>query len=251
MKFARWMVAGSLLLAGCSSQANTAAISPAASNASDSPAPSAAPGSSSTDTSDTFGSPGPSLTAPGTTDGQPTKVIKLTPANTKIQFIGTHVGPKPDPKARVGTFERFHGQAVLSDDLNSLQSVAVDIETGSLQAMGGKLTNHLNSDDFLDTRSHPTATFKSKRIEKDDQGETQIIGDLTLHGVTKEVSIPANVTIDEQGLSLKGELTIDRTEFGMDRQLEAVNKEVDITVTIGKTAYAAGDGRRAPFPLAE
>jgi polyisoprenoid-binding protein YceI len=166
-------------------------------------------------------------------------VVALSPANAKIQFVGTHVGPKPDPQARVGTFKDFAGQAALSSDSQSLESVTLDIQAGSLETQNGKLTNHLNTEDFLDTRSHPTITFKSKSISKGENGKTNIVGDLTLHGVTKEVTIPADVTINGKALSLKAEFTIDRTEYGMDRMMERVNKEVDITVTVGDTAGAA------------
>ncbi|MEX2142788.1 MAG: YceI family protein [Pirellulales bacterium] len=239
MKFALWMLAGSLLLAGCSKTTPDATTASSSGNTSGASSLAIPAGSNSADASPTANSSGPTLTLPGSTDAQPTKVVKLTPANTRIQFIGTHVGPKPDSKARVGTFQKFSGQAVLADDKKSLESAAVDIEAGSLQTFDGKLTRHLNSDDFLDTRSFPTATFKSTRIVKDDQGKTQLIGDLTLHGVTKEISFPADVTIDDQGLSLKAEFTIDRTDYGMDRMLDRVEKPVAITVTVGETPDAA------------
>src|SRR5688572_29796372 len=78
--------------------------------------------------------------------------ISLGPENAKIQFVGTHVGPKPDPKARTGGFERFTGEAVVDPASKTLKSVSIDIETASLWTqVGGKLTNHLNSEDFFDT----------------------------------------------------------------------------------------------------
>jgi polyisoprenoid-binding protein YceI len=236
MKLAIWMVGVSLLVAGCGKKADTAAGTSGKAKSVDSSTPADPIGSSQGAAPEKAASAGPALTVPNEAEG--TKVA-LTPENAKIQFIGTHVGPKPDPMARVGTFKEFAGVAVLGSDGQSLDSVALDIQAGSLEAPNGKLTNHLNTEDFLDTRSHPTVTFKSKSITKGAEGKTEIVGDLTLHGVTKEITIPAAVTINDQGLALKAEFTIDRTDYGMDRMLDRVEKAVDITVTIGQTAGAA------------
>ena len=240
MRFALWMLAGSLLFAGCGKKSSDAGSTPPVGNISASSSPTVSANSNPADTSQSASSSGPALTIPSSTEAQATNVVKLSPQNTKIQFIGTHVGPKPDPQARLGTFQEFSGEAVLSSDSQSLQSVSLDIQAGSLEAQAGsKLTNHLNNEDFLDTRSHPTITFKSKSISKGEQGKVQIVGDLTLHGVTKEVAIPALVSFDGQGLSVKAEFRIDRTDYKMDRMLERVNKEVDIMVTIGNTLGGA------------
>jgi polyisoprenoid-binding protein YceI len=230
MKFVLWMVAGSLLLGGCAKKTPDASTASSAGNTSGSSSLAIPAGSNSADASQTANSSGPALTIPGSTDGTSTKVIELTPQNTKIQFIGKHTDPKPD---RVGTFQKFNGQAVLADDSKSLESVTVDIEAGSFQTFNPGLTTHLNSPDFLDTRSHPAITFKSNRVFVDDTGRTQIVGNLTLHGVTKEVTFPADVKIEDRQLSIKSDLTIDRTEFGMNRMLEGVKKEVDISVAVG------------------
>jgi polyisoprenoid-binding protein YceI len=230
------MVAGSLLVAGCGKKASDPDTAPPVGNISTSSSPTASTASNPVNTPQSTNSSGPALTLP---DQAEEKAIQLSPENTKIQFVGTHVGPKPDPQARVGTFKEFTGQAVLGSDSQPLESVSLDIQAGSLETQMGKLNNHLNTEDFLDTRSHPTITFRSKSISKGEQGKAQIVGDLTLHGVTKEVTIPADVTVNGGAPSLKAEFTIDRTEYGMDRMLDRVNKEVDITVTIGNTADVA------------
>ena len=225
MKFALWIVAGSLVIAGCGKKSPDTSTAPSAGNTSGSTnLGSSASSSPSTDSS------GPSLAIPASGDAQSANIVKLTPETTKIQFIGKHTDPKPD---RVGTFQKFSGQAVLSSDSKSLESVNVNIDAGSFQTFNPGLTTHLNSPDFLDTRSHPEITFKSKRISIDDKGRTQIVGDLTLHGVTKEVTFPADVTIADGQLALKSNVTIDRTEFAMDKMLQGVKKEVDILVAVG------------------
>jgi len=155
--------------------------------------------------------------------------IALTPENTKVQFVGTHAAADPNP--RTGVFEQFSGTATI--DGSALTSLEVEIQTDSLSTDIEKLTNHLKSPDFFSVNEHPTATFQSTSISAGDDGKTNITGDLTLLGVTKSITFPAEISTAD-GLSLKSEFTIDRTEFGMDFGLQQVEKEVAMTVTVGQ-----------------
>ncbi len=160
-------------------------------------------------------------------------VAKLAPENTKIVFVGTHVGDKPDP--RTGGFKEFSGEAVIDESSKALKSVTVDIDTASLWTQHAKLTEHLNSPDFFETREHPKAKFVAKSVSPGrDPGTFTITGDLTLLKTTKEIEVPATVSISESGLSLKADFKIDRTEFGMDRLQQGVEKEVALTVVVGE-----------------
>jgi len=163
----------------------------------------------------------------------------LSPDNTKINFVGTHAAPKkPDP--RTGGFAKFKGEAVV--DGKALKSVSVDIETESLWTeIGGRLTNHLKSADFLEVREHPTAKFVSTKIESAADGKAKITGNLTLHGQTKEVSFPATVAVTDKGLTLASEFKIDRTNWGINYEPNQVVKEVTLKIAIGeKTQLPAG-----------
>src|SRR5438128_11524592 len=105
------------------------------------------------------------------------------------------------------------------DITNSTINVEIDIDSMWTDDDGKKnmLTPHLKSPDFFDAKKYPTATFVSKEIKAEKQGDdTHVItGDLTLHGTTKPVSIPAKVTVTDDAISIDGKFTIDRTEFGI------------------------------------
>jgi polyisoprenoid-binding protein YceI len=160
-------------------------------------------------------------------------VATIGPKNTRIQFVGTHVGPKPDP--RTGVFTDFTGKVEVDPETKTIKSVSVDIKTESLETPLPKLTNHLRSQDFFDAKELPNAKFQSTTITPGEgEGNYVIAGNLTLLKVTKEVRIPSKVTISDKGISSTGEFTIDRTEFGMSGLQKNVNKEVVITVTIGQ-----------------
>lgn len=241
------VILAGLLMAGCNSQGGGGSGGGA-------PQSSAAPG-------DPGGMPGVALTPGGVSDKLPgdapeaataeskpvpieAGAATLTPGNTKIVFVGTHVGAKPDP--RTGGFEKFTGKAEVDPDTKTLKSVSVDIETPSVWTQIPNLTNHLKTADFFDVREHPQAAFQSTSIKADDAaaaGSVTITGNLTLHGVTKEISFPAGVRINEEGLTLTSKLTIDRTEFGMTFGPDRVEKAVSLTVVIGeKTEVTQGAG---------
>jgi polyisoprenoid-binding protein YceI len=154
--------------------------------------------------------------------------IALTEANTKVEFVGTHSGDKPDP--RKGSFGKLKGLASLEG--GALKSIVVDFDTTSLSTEIDKLTDHLKAPDFFNVKEHPTAKFESTAIEPGDAGAVNITGNLTLLGVTKTVTFPATVTVDG-GLKLSAEFSIDRTEFGMTYGEGKVEKLVALTVTIG------------------
>ena len=115
-------------------------------------------------------------------------VVNLGPINSRIDFVGTHEGPKPDP--RKGGFSKFAGRAEFAQN-GALAAVEFDIETSSLWTEIPKLTGHLKSPDFFDVRQYPRAAFRSSAVSPtQQQGVYNVSGKFTLLGVTKEVSMP-------------------------------------------------------------
>ena len=157
--------------------------------------------------------------------------VTLTPENTKIEFVGTHAGEKPDP--RVGTFEKFAGKIEVDAATKTLKSVSIEIDTNSLTTQFPKLTDHLKSPDFLEVREYPAIKFESTKIEAADGGEQKITGNLTLHGVTKEITIPAKVDVVDGAPTLQSEFSIDRTEYKINFAPDKVEKKVSLTVSVG------------------
>ncbi len=161
-------------------------------------------------------------------------VATLNPGNSSVQFIGTHVGDNPDP--RVGTFGEFKGTVRFNTESKQLEQISMEIAPDSLSTFSDKLTAHLNTPDFLDTREYPTITFESTSVEAESEDQYLVTGNLTLHGVTKEITIPVTATVVGPAMTLKSEFSIDRTEFGMDKLLDRVEKQVDIKVIAGQTS---------------
>jgi len=174
-------------------------------------------------------------------------VATLTPQNTTIQFVGKHTrGGENDPMARTGVFEKFTGTIEVDPATKMLTSATAEIETASLIAFDPRLTNHLKGEEFIDVETYPTIKFASTRIEPTrEDGKTSITGNLTLHGVTKEITLPASVIANDAGVTVRAELSINRREFGINHPKTdgMVLPNVKLTLAVGKKTERPRGGR--------
>jgi len=120
----------------------------------------------------------------------------------------------------------------------------VNIKTSSIDTRQQKRDEHLRSADFFDAEKFPTISFKSKKVQGNEAGSYVITGDLTMHGVTKEISIPVMISGPVKGpmggdvIGLSGETTINRQDFGIswNKALDSggwmVGDEVKISVNL-------------------
>jgi len=150
----------------------------------------------------------------GTTRAADTYTIDR--AHSSIQFIVKHLVVT---KVK-GEFNEFAG-TILYDDKDIVKSsVEVTIKAASIDTKDAKRDDHLRGPDFFETAKFPEITFKSKRIEKTGDGFAAV-GDLTMHGVTKEIRIPftiAGVITDPWGnvrLGLSAETELNRQDYGV------------------------------------
>lgn len=88
-----------------------------------------------------------------------------------------------------GRFSRFDGTVHFDKQNPANSSVNVTIDATSIDIHDERRDGHLMSTDFLDVANYPTITFASKRVEIIDETHGRIIGDLTIHGVTREVTL--------------------------------------------------------------
>lgn len=114
----------------------------------------------------------------------------------------------------------------------------VEIKTDSIDTANRGRDTHLKGADFFDTKQYPAMSFKSKSARKAGDHKIDVTGDMTLHGVTREITIPIEATgmgAGRDGASLAGfeaTFTIKRSEFGMDKMVGPVGDEVRIIVAI-------------------
>lgn len=87
-----------------------------------------------------------------------------------------------------GEFTKISGSALVNSADHTKSSVEITIDAASINTREPQRDEHLRSADFLDVAKYPTLTFRSKRIEPLGPEEFKVTGDLTIHGVTKEVT---------------------------------------------------------------
>jgi len=138
----------------------------------------------------------------------------LDPAHSTVGFNVTHMVINTVH----GKFNDFSGNVSLEGKL--LKEATGTIQTKSIDTGIDRRDNHLRSPDFFDVAKFPTITFQSKRVEQ--QGDqTVIIGDFTMHGVTKEISMPVTVKgpiKDPWGnsrIGLQARTKLNRREYGL------------------------------------
>lgn len=144
-----------------------------------------------------------------------------------------------------GSFEKVSGTVDINDKDITKSKVEVTIDTASINTNVQKRDEHLRSADFFDVTKFPTMTFVSKKVAKVGKDKLKVTGDLTLHGVTKEVVLdvegPAKEIKDPWGNQRRGASAttkINRKDFGLvwNKALEtggvAVGEEVLITLEV-------------------
>jgi polyisoprenoid-binding protein YceI len=120
-----------------------------------------------------------------------------------------------------GRFDDFAG-TVRFDEANPPQSsVNVVIQAASIATGDADRDKHLRSADFFDVERYPTITFNSTSITHRGNDAYDVVGDLTIHGVTKQVTLPASFLGKAQDpwgsekAAFEAELTLNRKDFGL------------------------------------
>jgi polyisoprenoid-binding protein YceI len=93
-----------------------------------------------------------------------------------------------------GRFKQFSGKVELDEANLTKSQVDITIKTDSIDTDDAKRDEHLRSPDFFDAKKFPTLTFKSTKIAKVGGKKYKLTGDLTLHGVTKNVTLDAEIS---------------------------------------------------------
>jgi polyisoprenoid-binding protein YceI len=121
-----------------------------------------------------------------------------------------------------GSFNVFKGSLEIDENNLAGSWVEAEADASSVDTRDDRRDGHLRSPDFFDAEKYPAIVFKSKKIEKKGGNEYKVLGDLTLHGVTKEVVFDADyagqVAKDPFGLrraGLSATTTINRKDFGL------------------------------------
>jgi polyisoprenoid-binding protein YceI len=154
-----------------------------------------------------------------TTDAKtliPTGTWVVDPAHSRVGFAVKHMGI-----ATVrGHFEEYEGRLEVGEDLAHTRAFGT-VKTTSVSTDWDQRDQHLRSPDFFDVEQYPELKFESTKIERVDDETFRIIGNLEMHGVTREITLEAVIDgtdVDPQGnerLGLEVVSQLSRGDFDM------------------------------------
>lgn len=182
-----------------------------------------------------------------------TSTWQIDPAHTAAQFSVRHLAISTVR----GAFSKVTGTVILDDKDVSKSSVDVTIEVSTVDTREPNRDKDLMSDHFFDVAHYPTMTFKSTKVEQAGVGTLKVTGNLTIHGVTKEVvldvdgpSAPVKDPWGNQRAAVNATTKINRQDYGvkwnatMDNGGVVVGDDVSINIDaemIQKNAAKSGN----------
>lgn len=174
-----------------------------------------------------------------TTATVPTTTYAFDKAHSEMTFQVRHL------LTRVrGRFSDFEGTIELNEASPDQSSVRLEIRTESIDTNEPARDKHLRSDDFFAADRFPSITFASTRVAKRGEERFDVTGQLTMRGVTKEITLPvtflgkAKDPWGNERLAFEAEYALNRKDYGLNwnAALETggflVGEEVKISVSI-------------------
>ncbi|MCY4385228.1 MAG: YceI family protein [Nitrospinae bacterium] len=166
---------------------------------------------------------------------------RIDPAHTTVSFKVRHLGVTWVQ----GEFQKVSGTVRYDPKNPGAAAADIVIDAASINTRNARRDNHLRTDDFLLVETHPTITFKSRAVRNAGAEGLDLVGDLTIRGVTKEVVLKvADISGEVRTgrgtvkMGASAATRINRKEFGVkyNRLLEAgglvVGDEVRIAIDV-------------------
>lgn len=166
-------------------------------------------------------------------------------AHAFIQFRIQHLGYS----WLYGRFNTFSGSFEYDENNPDAASIQVKIDPASIDSNHAERDKHLKGKKFLDVKTYPEAGFVSTSFKQNADGKAQLIGNLTLHGVTKPVTIDVHQVgtgPDPWGgyrRGFQGTTRISLADFGITYDLGPASKEVELTLSVEGIKRKGGSKR--------
>ncbi len=141
----------------------------------------------------------------------------LDPTHSRIGFVARHAMVT---KVR-GSFNEFDGSGYFDAENPTNSRLSLTIQAASIDTRNADRDGHLKSNDFFDMENHPQITFVSTAVEPLDAESYRVIGDLTIKGVTKPVTVDFEYTgtaVDpylNTRIGFEGKTTVNRKDWGV------------------------------------
>ncbi len=143
-----------------------------------------------------------------------------------------------------GRFNEVAGTFSIDEQDPAKSTLDFQVTADSLDTNSAKRDQHLKSPDFFNAKEFPKITFKSKDVKKVGKDAYEVLGDLSLHGVTKPVTVKvAAIGTAKRPLIMgggyasgfEGQFVVNRSDFGMKGMVGPIGEEVRVTVSVEGT----------------
>ena len=182
--------------------------------------------------------------------------LKIDRAHSHVNFEIRHL-----VSTVTGSFKDFGGNIQFDKANPAASSVDFSIKTASIDTGAESRDKHLQSPDFFDAEKNPEITFKSKKIAKKSGDTYDVTGDFTMHGVTKEITIPVSYLGSVKGqrgetFGFKTNFTVNRKDYGVawNRELEAgtwlLGDDVEVRISLEAAVPPPPKPAESPAPPA-
>lgn len=157
---------------------------------------------------------------------------KIDPVHSSVTFKISHLGLSWVH----GRFDTAAGNFTIDPSDPGKCTFELTVQASSVDTNNKQRDEHLRSPDFFNVKQFPVLSFKSTAVKQTGTGY-EVTGDLTMHGVTKSISLPlvggrtAAFPPSVQRTGYSTELVLKRSEFGMDKMLNALGNEVHIAIS--------------------
>lgn len=138
---------------------------------------------------------------------------KVDVQNSQLEWIGRKV-----TGSHTGTIALQEGNLVFEGDVLTGGNFSIDMSSIACTDItdaetSAKLVGHLKSDDFFGVATHPKASFTITKVESKTKNNYEVTGDLTIKGITNQVSFPATVSVKGGTVKAEANITVDRSRF--------------------------------------
>jgi polyisoprenoid-binding protein YceI len=162
------------------------------------------------------------------------ETFTIDPVHSAVLYRAGHFGVSHS----WGRFSDISGTLSLDDPNAENNSIDITVKATSIDSGAAARDEHLRGPDFLNAKQFPTITFKSTQIKAVDPNTLEVTGNLTIHGVTKPVTLKVERVgagkspMGGSAIGLETTFKINRSDFDMKNMLNAIPDEVMLIVSL-------------------
>jgi polyisoprenoid-binding protein YceI len=158
----------------------------------------------------------------------------ITKVSAQTWLIGSNYAVQFSCDQASGIFKDIKASILFDEQAPANAKINVSVDAGSLNTGNALMNKHAKSDEALDVTKYPTITFTSKKITKNG-GAYQVTGDLTLHGVTKEITVPFTFKKSGSAASFAASFNIKRSDFSIGKPGGEIDENIKINLSVPVT----------------